>query len=81
LRPLTARDARVRLLERLLLAPVVEIALESGDVALITVVAAALVKDLHEHLQQCVALVLADQRSLLIDVEQQALGLNAVGLL
>ena len=58
----------------------VEVALEPGDVSLVAVVAAALVEDLDEHLEQGVALVLADQGGLLVDVEQQALGRDAVCL-
>ena len=67
-------------LNALVLAAVVEVALEPGDVSLVAVVAAALVEDLDEHLEQGVGLVLADQRGLLVDVEQQALGRDAVGL-
>ena len=78
--PVTAGDALVGLLERLVLAAVVEVALEAGDVALVAVVAAALVEDLDEHLQQGVGLVLGDERRLLVDVEQQALGRDALGL-
>ena len=48
--------------------------------ALVAVVAAALVEDLDEHLEQGVGLVLGDQRGLLVDVEQQALGRDALGL-
>ena len=59
LRPRDAGDALERLLERLVLAAVVEVALEPGDVALVAVVAAALVEDLDEHLEQGVGLVLA----------------------
>ena len=78
--PRDAGDALERLLERVVLTAVVEVALEAGDVALVAVVAAALVEDLHEHLEQGVGLVLADQRGLLVDVEQQALGRDALGL-
>ena len=57
--PRDAGDALERLLEGLVLAAVVQVALEPGDVALVAVVAAALVEDLDEHLQQGVGLVLA----------------------
>ena len=78
--PRDAGDALEGLLERLVLAAVVEVALEAGDVALVAVVAPALVEDLDEHLEQGVGLVLGDQGGLLVDVEQQALGRDAVGL-
>ena len=80
LSPGDARDALERLLERVVLSAVVEVALEPGDVSLVAVVAAALVEDLDEHLEQGVGLVLADQGGLLVDVEQQALGRDAVCL-
>ena len=80
LRPLPPGDASVGRLELLVLAAVVQVPLESGDVALVAVVAATVVEDLHEHLQQRIGLILADQGRLLVDVEQQALRRNARGL-
>ena len=79
-RPVATRDAHVRGLERLVLAAVIKVTLEAGYVSLVAVVAAALVEDLDKHLQQGVGLVLRDKRGLLVDVEQQALGRDAVGL-
>ena len=78
--PRDTGDALERVLEGLILAPVVELALEASDVALVAVVALRLVEDLDEHLEQGVGLVLADQGGLLVDVEQQALGGDPVSL-
>ena len=80
LRPRDASNAFEDFFEFLILATAVEITLKTGDVALVAVVPARLVKDLDEHLQQGIVLVFADQRRLLIDVEQKALRCDAVSL-
>ena len=80
LRPVPAGDPRVRLLEGVVLATVVQVAFEPGDVPLVAVVAAGVVEHLDEHLQQGIGLVLGDQGGLLIDVEQQALRRDTRGL-
>ncbi len=51
----------------------IEIALELGDVALLAVVTAGFVENLHEDRQQRVDLGLADDIGFLVDVEQDAL--------
>ena len=78
--PRDAGDPLEGFLERVVLTAGVEVTLEACDVALVAVVAAALVEDLHEHLEQGVGLVLGDERGLLVDVEQQALGRDALRL-
>ena len=80
LRPRDAGDPLERFLECVVLAAGVEVALEACDVALVAVVAPALVEDLDEHLEQGVGLVLGDERGLLVNVEQQALGRDALRL-
>src|SRR5690606_88191 len=80
LRPRDAGDALERLLERVVLTPRIEVPLKARDMALVAVVAPALVEDLHEDLEQGVGLVLGDERCLLVDVEQKALGWDALGL-
>ena len=78
--PLPARHRSERFLEGVELAFVVELTLEPSDVTLVAVVAAGLVEDLHEHPQQGIGLILADQGGLLVDVEQQAPRRDTVGL-
>ena len=51
--------------------PAVQVPFETGHRGLPRVVAARLVEDLDEDLKEGIGLVLVDQRSLLIDVEQQ----------
>ena len=80
LEPLPARHRSERFLEGVELTFVVELTLEPCDVPLVAVVSAGLVEDLHEHPQQGIGLVFADQGGLLVDVEQQALRRDAVGL-
>ena len=78
--PLPARHRPEGILEGVELTFVVELTLEPGDVTLVAVVAAGLVEDLHEHPQQGIGLILADQGGLLVDVEQQAPRRDTVGL-
>ena len=78
--PVTSGNPPVRVLERCVLTAVVEVSFEARDVALVPVVTATLVEDLHEHLQQGVGLILCYERGLLIDVKQKALGWDALGL-
>ena len=81
LRPVDAGVLLEGGLEGVVLAALVEVLLEAGDGAVVAEVAAALVEDLDEDLEQRVCLVLGDQRGLLVDVEEQALGRDGGGLL
>ena len=79
--PVPARNLKKSVLERIELAFFVELSLKPSNVALVAVVAAGLVKDLHEYAQQGVSLILTYQICLLINVEQQTLRWNAISLI
>ena len=74
--PILSRYALIGCLERCVQSPAVQIAFKLGNVPLLAVIAAHLVKHLDEYSQERIDLCFADHIGLLVDVEQNAFGGN-----